>query len=165
VAHRCGHPGAPDSRSVMSIGVLRNRAALDVEFESTRPAHARAALGGHHGGIEYYLILPKLQPLVVMQVPFWTALGVHVTSGLLYPFYPQVRAIVTRQPVRRDVLSRTRRRRRAHRPRGPRSGRSRATLAVRITGGARVRDGVSPSHGGASRGWRPARHTSRLQRR
>ncbi|HEV8695405.1 MAG TPA: hypothetical protein VGQ93_14675, partial [Lysobacter sp.] len=27
--------------------------------------------------IEYYVILPGLQPLVVMQVPFWTALGVH----------------------------------------------------------------------------------------
>jgi uncharacterized protein (DUF305 family) len=49
--------------------------------------------------IEYYIILPRLQPLVVMQVPFWTALGVHVTSGLLYPFYPQVRAIVVRQSI------------------------------------------------------------------
>lgn len=49
--------------------------------------------------IEYYLILPALQPLVVMQVPFWTALGVHVTSGLLYPFYPQLRAFVARQPI------------------------------------------------------------------
>lgn len=56
--------------------------------------------------IEYYVILPTLQPLVVMQVPFWTALGVHVTSGLLYPFYPHVRAMVVRRPVRWDVISR-----------------------------------------------------------
>lgn len=56
--------------------------------------------------IEYYGILPWLQPLVPMQVPFWTALGVHVTSGLLYPYYPHVRAIVTRQSVRWDVFSR-----------------------------------------------------------
>jgi uncharacterized protein (DUF305 family) len=57
--------------------------------------------------IEYHLILPWLQPLVVMQVPFWTALGVHVTSGLLYPFFPQVLAMVTRQSVRWDAYSRT----------------------------------------------------------
>jgi uncharacterized protein (DUF305 family) len=50
--------------------------------------------------IEYYVILPRLQPLVPMQVPFWTALGVHLTSGLLYPFFPQIRATVTRQSVR-----------------------------------------------------------------
>lgn len=56
--------------------------------------------------IEYYLILPRLQPLVVMQVPFWTALGVHVTSGLLYPFYPHIRALVVRQPVRWSVVNR-----------------------------------------------------------
>ena len=49
--------------------------------------------------IEYYAILPRLQPLVPMQVPFWTALGVHITSGLLYPFYPYIRAVVTRQAL------------------------------------------------------------------
>jgi uncharacterized protein (DUF305 family) len=56
--------------------------------------------------IEYYVILPRLQPLVVMQVPFWTALGVHVTSGLLYPFYLQVRAFVVRQPIHWSGLTR-----------------------------------------------------------
>lgn len=30
--------------------------------------------------IEYYLLLPTLQPLVPLQVPYWTALMVHVTS-------------------------------------------------------------------------------------
>jgi uncharacterized protein (DUF305 family) len=38
--------------------------------------------------IEYYLLLPWLQPLVPMQVPYWTALGVHVTSALAYPVFP-----------------------------------------------------------------------------
>jgi uncharacterized protein (DUF305 family) len=57
-------------------------------------------------GIEYYVILPRLQPLVIMQVPFWTALGVHVTSGLLYPFYPHIRALVTRERVRWSVVNR-----------------------------------------------------------
>lgn len=56
--------------------------------------------------IEYYAILPRLQPLVVMQVPFWTALGVHVTSGLLYPFYPQLRAFMTRETTHWHGLSR-----------------------------------------------------------
>ena len=49
--------------------------------------------------IEYYVVLPRLQPLVVMQVPYWTALGVHITSGLLYPFYPYVRARITGDPA------------------------------------------------------------------
>jgi uncharacterized protein (DUF305 family) len=56
--------------------------------------------------IEYFVILPRLQPLVPMQVPFWTALGVHVTSGLLYPFHPYVRATITRQLVPWSVFSR-----------------------------------------------------------
>jgi uncharacterized protein (DUF305 family) len=56
--------------------------------------------------IEYYVILPRLQPLVVMQVPFWTALGVHVTSGLLYPFYPQVRAFVRHETIHWPAFSR-----------------------------------------------------------
>jgi uncharacterized protein (DUF305 family) len=37
--------------------------------------------------IEYYLILPWLQPLLREQVPYWTALGVHISSGLAYPVY------------------------------------------------------------------------------
>jgi uncharacterized protein (DUF305 family) len=44
--------------------------------------------------VEYDMLLPRLQPLVNMQVPYWTALGVHVTSGLLYPFYPNIRAVI-----------------------------------------------------------------------
>jgi uncharacterized protein (DUF305 family) len=77
-----------------------------------------AALGSHTlllvalpwatltAAIEYYAILPSLQPLVVMQVPFWTALGVHVTSGLLYPFYPRIRSLVTRRPAAPDRFAR-----------------------------------------------------------
>jgi uncharacterized protein (DUF305 family) len=39
--------------------------------------------------IEYWVILPWLQPIVPMQVPYWTALMVHVTSAAAYPvFYP-----------------------------------------------------------------------------
>jgi hypothetical protein len=38
-----------------------------------------------------------------MQVPFWTALGVHLTSGLLYPFFPQIRATVIRDPTIRPM--------------------------------------------------------------
>jgi hypothetical protein len=37
--------------------------------------------------IEYYLILPWLQPLLREQVPYWTALSVHISSGLAYPLY------------------------------------------------------------------------------
>ena len=55
--------------------------------------------------IEYHAILPRLQPLVVVQVPFWTALGVHITSGLLYPFYPRIRAVAARQSAEWDVTS------------------------------------------------------------
>jgi len=41
--------------------------------------------------VEYYLILPWLQPLVRMEVPFWTAATVHLSSGAAYPLYPEVR--------------------------------------------------------------------------
>lgn len=56
--------------------------------------------------IEYFAILPRLQPLVVMQVPFWTALGVHVTSGLLYPFYPHIRGFVVSRSVPWSLVDR-----------------------------------------------------------
>lgn len=56
--------------------------------------------------IEYFLILPRLQPLVVMQVPFWTPVGVHITSGLFYPFYPHLRAMVMRQSSHWNGFSR-----------------------------------------------------------
>jgi uncharacterized protein (DUF305 family) len=46
--------------------------------------------------IEYYLMLPWLQPLVPMQVPYWTALGVHLTSAAAYPAFPWVHARVLR---------------------------------------------------------------------
>jgi uncharacterized protein (DUF305 family) len=46
--------------------------------------------------IEYYLMLPWLQPLVPMQVPYWTALGVHLTSAAAYPVFPWVHARVQR---------------------------------------------------------------------
>lgn len=41
--------------------------------------------------IEYYLWLPRLQPLLPMQIPYWTALGVHLTSAAVYPLYPYIR--------------------------------------------------------------------------
>lgn len=37
--------------------------------------------------IEYFLLLPWLQPLLKHQVPYWTALMVHIGSGLAYPVY------------------------------------------------------------------------------
>lgn len=40
--------------------------------------------------VEYYLILPWLQPLVPMQVPYWTALAVHLTSAAAYPVFPWI---------------------------------------------------------------------------
>lgn len=49
--------------------------------------------------IEYYLILPWLQPLVPMQVPYWTALGVHLTSSVAYPIFPLIHANVLRRPT------------------------------------------------------------------
>lgn len=44
--------------------------------------------------IEYYLLLPTVQPLVPMQVPYWTALMVHVTSAAAYPLFPWIRSRV-----------------------------------------------------------------------
>jgi hypothetical protein len=44
--------------------------------------------------IEYFVILPTLQPFVPMQVPYWTALLVHVTSAAAYPFFPWIRSHV-----------------------------------------------------------------------
>lgn len=44
--------------------------------------------------IEYYLLLPRLQPLVPIQVPYWTALMVHVTSAAAYPLFPWIRTRV-----------------------------------------------------------------------
>lgn len=41
--------------------------------------------------IEYYVLLPRLQPLVPVQVPYWTALMVHVTSAAAYPVFPWIR--------------------------------------------------------------------------
>jgi uncharacterized protein (DUF305 family) len=41
--------------------------------------------------IEYFLWLPWLQPLFVMQNPYWPGLGVHVISASLYPVFPWLR--------------------------------------------------------------------------
>ena len=35
--------------------------------------------------IEYYLALPWVQPILRMQVPYWTAMGVHLSSAAAYP--------------------------------------------------------------------------------
>ncbi len=56
--------------------------------------------------IEYYLILPWLQPLVPRNVPFWTALSVHLISGAVYAEYPWVREVITGRPSRRAAASR-----------------------------------------------------------
>ncbi len=40
--------------------------------------------------IEYFAILPWLQPVVTRQVPYWTALSVHLLSGAAYSQYPWV---------------------------------------------------------------------------
>ena len=41
--------------------------------------------------IEYYVTLPWLQPLFVMQEPYWVGLAVHLTASSLYPLYPWLR--------------------------------------------------------------------------
>ena len=48
--------------------------------------------------IEYYLLLPRLQPLVPLQVPYWTALTVHMTSAAAYPLFPWIRSRVAGGP-------------------------------------------------------------------
>lgn len=45
--------------------------------------------------VEYFLVLPWLQPLVRMQVPYWTASMVHLTSGAAYPLLPWIREGLT----------------------------------------------------------------------
>jgi hypothetical protein len=40
---------------------------------------------------EYYSILPWLQPLLIMQTPYWIALGVHMASAAAYPLFYWVR--------------------------------------------------------------------------
>jgi len=46
---------------------------------------------------EYHTILPWLQPLLRMQVPYWVGLGASVASGAAYPLYPWLRARVAGQ--------------------------------------------------------------------
>jgi uncharacterized protein (DUF305 family) len=41
--------------------------------------------------VEYYLVLPWVQPLFVMQQPYWAGLAVHLISSSLYPLYPWLR--------------------------------------------------------------------------
>lgn len=40
--------------------------------------------------VEYYLVLPRLQPIVPMQIPYWTALTVHMSWAAAYPLFPLV---------------------------------------------------------------------------
>lgn len=49
--------------------------------------------------IEYFLVLPWLQPWLPMQVPYWTALAVHLTSSAVYPLFPLIRQWLIYQPV------------------------------------------------------------------
>lgn len=39
---------------------------------------------------EYVVFLPRVQPWLRMQVPFWTAAGVHVSSAAVYPLVPWI---------------------------------------------------------------------------
>ncbi len=48
--------------------------------------------------IEYALILRLVQPLIRMQVPFWTAASVHLISGAAYPLLPLVRSRLSGEP-------------------------------------------------------------------
>lgn len=48
--------------------------------------------------VEYYAMLPRLQPLVPLQVPYWTALMVHLTSAATYPLFPWIRNKVSHLP-------------------------------------------------------------------
>lgn len=38
--------------------------------------------------IDYYIVLPRLQPIVPMQVPYWVALAIHLSSAAAYPLFP-----------------------------------------------------------------------------
>ena len=44
--------------------------------------------------IELYLILPWVQPWVPMDVPYWTALTVHLASSASYPLFGGVRRVI-----------------------------------------------------------------------
>jgi uncharacterized protein (DUF305 family) len=46
--------------------------------------------------VEYYALLPWLQPLLRMQTPYWVAFGVHLSSAAAYPLHFWVRRIVPR---------------------------------------------------------------------
>lgn len=60
---------------------LRERRRRDVLVTALPWALGTAA-------IEYYVFLPWIQPWLRMQVPFWTAAGVHVASAAVYPLTP-----------------------------------------------------------------------------
>lgn len=54
---------------------------------------------------EYYVFLPRLQPLVPLEVPYWTALGVHVTSAVAYPLFPWIRNWVNGTPISHETAA------------------------------------------------------------
>lgn len=41
------------------------------------------------------MLLPRLQPLVPFEVPYWTALSVHATSAIAYPLFPWIRSRIS----------------------------------------------------------------------
>ena len=49
--------------------------------------------------MEYYVLLPRLQPLVPLEVPYWTALSVHATSAIAYPLFPWIRSRIAGSAV------------------------------------------------------------------
>lgn len=49
--------------------------------------------------IEYYVILPWLQPRLTMQTPYWVGLGAHLASASAYPLLPLIRERVFGEDV------------------------------------------------------------------
>lgn len=47
---------------------------------------------------EYVLVLPWLQPILLLEQPYWVGLAVHVLSASLYPLFPWLREQVTTSP-------------------------------------------------------------------
>ena len=49
--------------------------------------------------LEYYVILPIIGETLQMQVPFWTSIFGHLSTTIVYPAFPWLRAHLTGQPV------------------------------------------------------------------
>lgn len=108
VPQRDGALDERPSREAVATGIATHQGAdvmwATVFFGALRPAlgwNARTAtvtLGlpwaVGTAAAEYYVFLPWVQPWLRMQVPFWTAAGVHVSSSAAYGVYPWVRGLL-----------------------------------------------------------------------